>query len=185
MKKGFTLIEILVAVMIIVMLVAMAVPMYEKTIEKSRIAEARTMIKRLHDAKMRLMDDMELSTYASTATSPEFGFENLDFTLRCSMGTTSAGGHVTKCATKDFTYALLPSGTGQNNHVCAARRTGDFANVNFLYGVTNGAPFIKCNNGGVTDGCDAFGYSSQGSSAWCNKNVTESVLGDPPAADEQ
>ena len=40
MKKGFTLVEILVAVMIVTLLVTMAVPMYDKTVEKSRMAEA-------------------------------------------------------------------------------------------------------------------------------------------------
>ena len=44
MKTGFTLVEILVAVMIMALLVTMAVPMYDRTVEKSRMAEARTLM---------------------------------------------------------------------------------------------------------------------------------------------
>lgn len=170
MKKGFTLIEILVAVMIITILVAMAVPMYEKTIEKSRMAEARTMLKRIYDSKMRLMDDLDLTTYASNASNPEFGFENLDFTFRCSHGTSSStNGHITKCATKDFTFVLKPMGTGNNNFVCAARRSGDNTGVNFLYRATANNPLL-CNQSSVADGCHVYGYDSEGS-AWCTAGV--------------
>lgn len=45
MNKGFTLVEILVAVMITAILITMAVPIYDKTIEKSRISEARVVLK--------------------------------------------------------------------------------------------------------------------------------------------
>lgn len=166
MRKGFTLIEILVAVMIVTILVAMAVPMYEKTIEKSRMAEARTMLQRIYESKKRLMDDMELDTY-STA---KFGFENLDFTFRCSHGTSSANNHITKCATKDFTYALAPSGTGNINYVCAARRIGDNQGANFLYGVSS-AGVVTFNCQKSNDACNAYGLNSTGSSARCTPNV--------------
>ena len=41
-KKGFTLMEILVSVMILAILITMSVPMYERTVEKSRLAEVST-----------------------------------------------------------------------------------------------------------------------------------------------
>ena len=166
MKKGFTLVEILIAVMITTILVAMAVPMYEKAIEKSRLAEARTMLKRLYEAKRRVMDDQEITTYVGTA----FGFENLDFAMPCTSTTTSHN-HVATCNSRDFTYDLSPTGTGQANAVCAARRRGDHVGVAFLYQESDatGQGVFQCSNGGAGNGaCDEYGMSSSTSSAWCS-----------------
>ena len=67
-KKGFTLIEILAAVIIIGVLSVMAVPLYEKTIERSRLTEARTLMNRLADAKQEAMSDMGCGSYDRTNT---------------------------------------------------------------------------------------------------------------------
>lgn len=166
-KKGFTLAEILVAVIITGILAAMAVPIYEKAIEKSRVAEVRATLKRLHEAKMRLLEPyMDSTSYAGYQTSL-FGFENLDVDMNCNS-TTSQDSHVITCSTRDFRYSLNPAGAA--NAVCAVRLKGDNKGVNFVYygegRKTTEARFL-CYNNGVTNGCEAYGLDSSGSTAWC------------------
>lgn len=168
MKKGFTLTEILTSVVIVALLAAMAMPMYDKTIEKSRIAEARTILKKVFDSKMRMLDNLEKTTYSTS----DFGFEQLDVDLACTNIDPTSTGKTAVCRTKSFRYSLIPGGTGPvsgvtvGNAVCAARCGGDYNNTAFLYygSLTSGDTKLYC----YGTGCDTYGLSSTGSSAWCS-----------------
>lgn len=52
-NAGFTLIELLVVVLIIGILSAFALPQYTKAVERSRVAEAETVLASLYDAQAR------------------------------------------------------------------------------------------------------------------------------------
>ena len=127
MKKGFTLSEVLITVLIMMVLVSMAVPAYEKMIEKSRLSEARAMLKRIYESKMRILDNMDKTTYDGS-----FGFENLDFQFEC-KNTATDNGHIVACSSDDFTYRISTM-AGFKNRVCAVRRKGDNAGTIFVYG---------------------------------------------------
>lgn len=172
MKKGFTLVEILVAVMIVTLLVTMAVPMYDKTVEKSRMAEARTLMKKMLESKLRTLDNMDQENYSSGL----FGFEHLDISVPCVDSTTGAS--IARCTgatiyTKDFKYTLLPTGSVSGssaevaNGVCAVRRKGDNKGTAFLYlGELETDPDREkflC-SGSM---CEAYGMDSTGT-AWCS-----------------
>ncbi|WP_424245960.1 prepilin-type N-terminal cleavage/methylation domain-containing protein [Elusimicrobium posterum] len=61
MKKGFTLIELMVVVLIIAILASVALPQYNRSVEKSRASEAMLTVKSLGDSVKRYM--LERDTY--------------------------------------------------------------------------------------------------------------------------
>lgn len=150
-NAGFTLIEILTAVIIVAILVTMAVPLYEKTIERSRLAEARTILVKLQDAKLRAMDDMGCTTYNSSSSKcPKIRHLSTAFVAE-SIGDVSFN-------TKDFQYSLSVTGSHPNG-VCARRLGGDNAGTLFLYvspeAGDNAQAIFHC-SGGETP-CERYG----------------------------
>lgn len=92
MKKGFTLIELLVVVLIIGILSAVALPQYTKAVEKSRVSEAKVLLKALSDAE----DVYVLNTGDFCGT---WKLEDLDITLPGTVKDVSERSHIT---TKNF-----------------------------------------------------------------------------------
>lgn len=159
-KLGFTLTEILIAVIIVAVLAVMAVPLYEKTIERSRLAEARTILDRLQSAKNYSMDNMDCTTYSAEdgANCPKLKHLNIQFQFD-NPGCT--GTDTTVCS-KYFLYSMNPKSNvaGVNvNGVCARRLGGEYAGTSFVYygEDNNGAPF-KC----YGEACEAYGLSNSG-----------------------
>lgn len=189
-RRGFTLVEILTVIMILAVLAAIAVPSYEKAIERSHIAEARTVLKQMLESKLRTLDSMGRTSFTEGASyTAVFGVGQLDMSLKCPEG---GGGTNITCQTKDFRYTLLPnrgvalpSGVkllNQNGEecnganecfqsynlaVCAARCGGEYHNTSFLYlgELTTSPEKMFCY--GTREACNLYGMNSNGNGAWC------------------
>ncbi len=77
-KKAFTLIELLVVVLIIGILAAVALPQYTKTVERSKAAEALTLVKNFADAeKIYYMETGASVKSTKDIPNLNIGFDNL------------------------------------------------------------------------------------------------------------
>lgn len=146
--------ELLVAVVIMTMLITMAVPLYEKTVEKSRAAEARALLKKMSDSKQRLLVSMEMDNWSTIPTA--FTANSLDVST---PGTPYGTGAEARLHTKYFAYRFFPA--GRISDMCARRLSGDTAGVAFWYspGGTGGQFFCT----GSNEQCAIYGMKASGS----------------------
>lgn len=120
-RKGFTLIELLVVVLIIGILASIAIPQYFKVVEKSRVAEAMSLISAVKSAQERYL--ARGGTYTSNFTQLDIIYPGM-----------TASGITTKFFTASITAANAASGptyqltvTRHTTNSSVAARYGNYA----------------------------------------------------------
>ena len=97
--RGFTLIELLVVVLIIGILASVSIPQYFKLIERSRVAEAKSIFGAVKSAQTRVM--------AKNGSFTD-SWDTLDVTFSDSSGVPCAG--PAACVQRMYTYMLDTNG---------------------------------------------------------------------------
>ena len=140
-KKGFTLIELLVVVLIIGILAAIALPQYFKAVERSRSAEALSILTALGGAQQRYMLANPESNYAEN-----FGDLDIDFV----NGQHETVGPTASYQTDSFTITI-DGGEGT-----ATRRAGRYTGYIITKDFETGR--VTCDDSAVEDSiCTSIG----------------------------
>ena len=189
-KKGFTLIELVIAVLIIGVIAAISVPMYFRAVEKSRASESISTLGTIAKAQQRhklqsneYTDsigelDITLKDYSEddVATGHDFDTEYFDFTL---LDPTNIA--KTQAARKNGEYSLYID-YDTNKITCQAEDTGicqrlglDLEQGSFSQGGvnTNTNPNFNCNYSDLMSLSPKLlmGSNSNNAFAYCNTTV--------------
>ena len=124
---GFTLIELLVVVLIIGILAAMAMPQYFKAVERSRMAEAVTLMNSITQAQRRKF--MQTNRYANE-------FEGLDVSPKGATGRMyfTKGDPVTGAGGNGFRMTLPINGSFRSSYMNAVRMVdGNYRHPSLQY----------------------------------------------------
>ena len=146
-NKGFTLIELLVVVLIIGILAAIALPQYFKAVERSRAAEANSVLGAVSHAQA-----VYHMAHADATTAYTTAFADLDTEF---PGTVSGA----TLTTDLFTYNLGNAVSESTAQICASRRDG----LDYKLGLTyyTGTRCCKDGTGNGANICASMGMTSE------------------------
>ena len=141
MNKGFTLIELLVVVLIIGILAAVALPQYTKAVEKSRTAEAVTLMGDVLTAQR--IYQLATGTYTSNLNALDLEMPGI------------VSGHDDQFTTKNFEFTI-----SDDSKVEAKRKGGPAGNYVLTMSI-NGTGGVErvctSDSGSGTNICSALG----------------------------
>ncbi len=160
---GFTLIELLVVVLIIGILASVALPQYTKAVEKSRVTEAKTIMKSMWDAKQ---------VYRLAKGGTTWSFDDLDVGFTNADGSPATG---TSFSTKNWEFKLgdywCMEGGSNTQPATYAKRINTNTPYELMYCSLTG---VRCMDTrvGTAGNCKIAGFSrtasgAEGSSQGC------------------
>ncbi len=157
MKKGFTLIELLVVVLIIGILAAIALPQYFKAVEKSRAAEALTLMAAMAGASERVK--------LATGSYPDGDCSQYDIELPWAVNGVAACDWTS--GTKNFSFGVEGNETGGDIYVERKNADGSTeGNYTLVRVFPSGR--VNCFNGSTvnTDICASLGAKQDEGGTW-------------------
>ena len=124
LKKGFTLLETLIAVFIIVILFSIALPQYFKAVERSRMAEAVALLANV--AQAQELKFMQLGHFISTYNGLSMGPNGVSSDKYCTRGAKEARMYTRDaCGLEAGFVVRLSQDTEYNEGKAQALRTGN------------------------------------------------------------
>lgn len=149
MKKGFTLIEMLVVIFIMGILSSIALPKYQRSVERARVAEAQTLLRSIFESRERVMLERGYTKYDG-----QFGFDKLDITVKGTYKPSGFTPHAKGALqTENFLYDMYNDGS---DVVDAVATKGKYAGARIVY---DGAQFT-CIDDDAPGACAAWGATT-------------------------
>lgn len=126
-NKGFTLIELLVAILIIGILAAIALPQYQKSVERSKAAQALTMLKEVRNA---------INIYVLANGKYPNSFNDLDISLPASFNGRKSFVNSTGFAVSNEDWSLQLEKSGPYVTLFMGRISGKYKGAGFTSNFT-------------------------------------------------